>query len=236
DNIRSLNVYNDPDDVVRRIPLAVVIDGNRVPSMAVELAARALGTAPTTLSAYRIASAVPDTIALNFDGGAAAIPSFSLADLRACDEKGDREFFPRHFDGKVVLIATVLDVEDRQVTSKRFANAPENPIGPRCALPAPPPSTVFARDSTPGVYTHATAVNNLIRGDALIELGAIGRGVVVLVFAAITAAATLTLPSFAAVPAYLAAAVLWTFGAVLAFTYSPLALPLIEDRKSTRLN
>jgi adenylate cyclase len=27
-NIRSLNVYSDPDDVVRRIPLTVVIDGN----------------------------------------------------------------------------------------------------------------------------------------------------------------------------------------------------------------
>ena len=30
-------------------------------------------------------------------------------------------------------IGTVLDVEDRKVTSKRFATAPENPAGPRCA-------------------------------------------------------------------------------------------------------
>ena len=66
----------------------------------------------------------------------------------------------------------------RQVTSKRFATAPENNNGPRCALPPPPPSTVFARDSTPGVYTHATAVNNLIAGDALIELGQVGRGAI----------------------------------------------------------
>jgi adenylate cyclase/guanylate cyclase len=43
-NIRSLNVFNDPDDVVRRIPLRVVVDGAPQPSMAVELAARALGT------------------------------------------------------------------------------------------------------------------------------------------------------------------------------------------------
>src|SRR5947207_15982115 len=92
-------------------------------------------TAPMTISGYRIAPAVPDTIALNFDGGSEAIPTFSLADLRACNEKGDGEFFRRYFDGKVVLIATVLDVEDRQVTSKRFATAPENPVGPRCALP-----------------------------------------------------------------------------------------------------
>jgi adenylate cyclase len=32
-NIRSLNVYNDPDDVVRRIPLSVTVDGKPQPSM-----------------------------------------------------------------------------------------------------------------------------------------------------------------------------------------------------------
>ena len=227
-NIRSLNVYNDPDDVVRRIPLNVTIDGNPQATMAVELAARALGVTATTISGSRIPSQIPNTLALNFDGGADPIPTYSLADLRACVEKGDGDFFRRNFADKVVLIATVLDVEDRQVTSKRFATSPENPTGPRCALPAPPPSAVFARDSTPGVYSHATAVNNLVRGDALVELGAVVRGAIAFAFAAIIAAATLTLPLLAAVPAYLAAAVLWTFGAVLAFTYSPLALPLIE--------
>jgi class 3 adenylate cyclase/CHASE2 domain-containing sensor protein len=227
DNIRSLNVYNDPDDVVRRIPLSVVIDGTPQQSMAVELAARALGTAPMTISGYRIAPAVPDTIALNFDGGSEAIPTFSLADLRACNEKGDGEFFRRYFDGKVVLIATVLDVEDRQVTSKRFATAPENPVGPRCALPAPPPSTVFARDSIPGVYTHATAVNNLIRGDALIELGRLGRVVTSIALAILTAGAVMALPLFGAVLVYIAAVGVWTSGATLAFTHA-LSLPLIE--------
>ena len=234
-NIRSLNVYNDPDDVVRRIPLSVTIDGNPQWSMAVELASRALGSAPETaadgtvaLSGYRIPALVPNTMTLNFDSRADPIPTYSLADLRACIDKGDSEFFRRNFAHKVVLIATVLDVEDRQVTSKRFATSPENPTGLRCALPPPPLSMAFARDSTPGVYTHATAVNNLIRGDALVGLGTIGRGAIAFAFAAIIAGATLTLPLLAAVPAYLAAAVLWTFGAVLAFTYSPLALPLIE--------
>jgi class 3 adenylate cyclase len=234
-NIRSLNVYNDPDDVVRRIPLSVTVDSNPQWSMAVELASRALGAAPTiaadgtvTLSGYRIPARVPNTMTLNFDSGADPIPTYSLADLRACIDKGDNAFFQRNFADKVVLMATVLDVEDRQVTSRRFATSPENPTGRRCAVPAPPPSTIFARDSTPGVYTHATAVNNLLRGDALVELGAIGRDAIVLAFAATVAAATLMLPLFAAVPAYLAAAVLWTFDAVLAFAYSHLALPLID--------
>jgi len=227
-NIRSLNVYNDPDDVVRRIPLSVSVDGNPQATMAVELAARALGVTATTISGSRIPSQVPNTLTLNFDTGADPIPTYSLADLRACIEKGDSDFFRRNFADKVVLIATVLDVEDRQVTSKRFATSPENPTARRCALPVPAPSTAFARDSTPGVYTHATAVNNLIRGDALVELGTIARGAIAFAFAAIVAAATLTLPLLAAAPAYLTAALLWTLGAVLAFTYSPLALPLIE--------
>lgn len=227
-NIRSLNVYNDPDDVVRRIPRSVVVDGEPQPSMAVELAARALGASATTISGSRIPGQIPNTMVLNFDGGADPIPTYSLADLRACIDKGDSDFFRRNFADKIVLIATVLDVEDRQVTSKRFATAPENPTALRCASERPPPSMVFARDSTPGVYTHATAVNNLVRGDALIEVAAIGRGAIAFAFAAIVAAATLTLPLLATVPAYLAAALLWTFGAVLAFTYSPLALPLIE--------
>jgi class 3 adenylate cyclase len=228
DNIRSLNVYSDPDDVVRRIPLSVTVDGKAEPSMAVELAARALGATPATLSGSPFHSQVPNTLALNFDGGADTIPTFSLADLRACSEKGDREFFRRNFDGKVVLIATVLDVEDRQVTSKRFATAPENAFAPRCALPRPPPSTVFARDSTPGVYTHATAVNNLLQGAALIEFGPIGRGLISFALAALAAAAVLTLPLIAAVLACLFLGAMWTAGAVLVFSYSPLLLPLIE--------
>src|SRR5215472_8481851 len=212
-NIRSLNVYNDPDDVVRRVPLSVVIDGERQPSIAAELAGRALSALAATISGSRLPSQIPNRMTLNFDSDADSIPTYSLADLRACIEKGDSEFFRRNFVDKVVLIATVLDVEDRQVTSKRFATTPENPTGLRCALPAPPPSTAFARDSTPGVYTHPTAVNNLIRGNALVEIGPLGRGAIAFVFAAITAAATLTFPLLAAVPAYLAAALLWTFGA-----------------------
>jgi adenylate cyclase len=233
-NIRSLNVYSDPDDVVRRIPLTIVIDGKPEPTMAVELAARALGAEPEiagggmTLAGYRIPSQLANTMALNFEGGADPIPTFSLADLRACVDKGDSEFFSQHFDGKVVLIATVLDVEDRQVTSKRFATAPENSSGPRCALAAPPPSTVFARDSTAGVYTHATAVNNLIRRDALIEVGGLGRGLISIAVAALTAGAMLTLPLIVALIVCVAAALVWIAGTALAFTYSPLALPLVE--------
>src|SRR5689334_4196962 len=110
-NMRSLNVYNDPDDVVRRIPLSVNVDGSPQPSMAVELASRALGAAPQTISGSHRPAQIANTMALNFDGGADPVPTYSLADLRACIEKGDSEFFQKNFAGKVVLIGTVLDVE-----------------------------------------------------------------------------------------------------------------------------
>jgi len=122
-NIRALNVYTDRDNVVRRVPLTFEVDGATVPSMAVELAARAQGAAPEraadgamTLAGYRIPGAVPNTMTLNFEGGAGDIPTYSLGDLRACAEKGDTDFFRRHFGGTVVLVGAVLDAEDRKLT------------------------------------------------------------------------------------------------------------------------
>jgi adenylate cyclase len=60
-NIRALNIITDPDDVVRRIPLTFESDGKKIPSMALELAARALKSEPVlsedgsvTLAGYRI--------------------------------------------------------------------------------------------------------------------------------------------------------------------------------------
>ena len=98
-NIRALNVVTDPDDVVRRVPLTFRDDEKPVPSMALELAARALNAAPVvaedgsvTLAGYRIPSAIPNTLTLNFEGGANDIPTYSFADLRACVSATTRIF------------------------------------------------------------------------------------------------------------------------------------------------
>ncbi|MBX9774621.1 MAG: SpoIIE family protein phosphatase [Xanthobacteraceae bacterium] len=224
-NIRALNVYTDPDGVVRRVPLAFSVDGESVPSMSAELAARATGAPASTK--VRTAGAVADTITLNFAGGADDIPTFSLADLRACAEKEDKDFFRRHFDGKVVLIGTLLDVEDRKITSKRFATAPEGARAERCALATPAAGQAFARATISGVYVQATAVNNLMRGDALTELGRTGTGIVSFVLAALAVAAAILLGPAAAVIAFLGLAAAWIAAAVVAFR-DALALPLVE--------
>ena len=233
-NIRALNVYTDSDDVIRRLPLAFLSDGKPVPSMAVELASRALAAKPEftpsgtmTLAGYRIPGAVPNTLTLNFRGGGEEIPSFSFADLRACVESGNTEFFHREFDGKVVIFGTLLDFEDRKLTSKRFVTGLDGARAPRCALPAPAAAGQTRRSSIPGVYIHATAVRNLIGRDAVIELDRLTVTIIAIAFAALAAIAARMLAPIGAVLAYLAMVAIYTGGATAAFTQS-LALPLSE--------
>jgi adenylate cyclase len=225
-NIRPLNVHTDPDGVVRRVPMSFEVDGGQVPAMAAELVARGIEPMPDAIFA-RLPRQTPDVLTLNFQGGADDIPTYSFADLYACVSKGDKDFFKRNFGGKIVLIGTVLDVEDRKITSKRYATAPEGARAERCALPIPAASQKFTRDSIAGVYIHATAVNNLVRNDGLTEFGRIGAAIASFALAVLAATAALAFGPAAAAAATVGLGVTWTAGATVALRYA-LALPLIE--------
>jgi serine phosphatase RsbU (regulator of sigma subunit)/CHASE2 domain-containing sensor protein len=224
-NIRPLNVYSDPDGIIRRVPLTFTVDGKPMPSMSAELAARASGAPPSAKIAG--AGAVAGTITLNFAGGADDVPTYSLADLSACAGKSDKDFFHRHFDGKVVVFGTVLDVEDRKITSTRLTAAREGARGEQCALTVPAARQTFIRDSISGVYVQATAVNNLLRGDVLTEFGRIGSGIASLLLAALAVAAALALGPTAAALSFVGMAAVWTAGATVAFRYA-VVVPLVE--------
>lgn len=233
-NIRALNVHTDTDDVIRRMPLSFSIGGKPVPAMAVELAARALGGKPeiapsgvAELAGYAIPSAVPNTLTLNFRGLGRDVPSFSFADLRACVEKGDRDFFRRAFDGKVVLLGTVLNFEDRKLTSMRLSGGYDGTPGPRCALPAPANTVQKARSDVAGVFVHAAVVRNLIERDAVTELGFPLRSILTIAFAAVIACAACVLGPSGAVIAWIALTAVYAAVAVGAFVHA-LALPLTE--------
>lgn len=233
-NIRALNVHTDADDVIRRMPLSFSIDGKPVPAMAVELAARALDgrleIAPSgaaELSGYAIPSAVPNTATLNFRGLGRDVPTVSFADLRACVEKGDRDFFRRAFEGKVVLLGTVLNFEDRKLTSIRLSGGYDGTPAARCALPAPASTAPKARSDIAGVFVHATAVRNLIERDAVTELGFPMRTVLTTVFAAIIAIAACLLAPGGALIAWFALTAVYTAIAAGAFVQA-VALPLTE--------
>jgi class 3 adenylate cyclase/CHASE2 domain-containing sensor protein len=169
-NIRAVNVVEDGDGIIRRVPrfvTALNADGSTrlETSLSVELAARTSGLSadPT--------SETTDSLSLNFDTAAGAIPTYSLADLYACAQSGNAEYFARHFANRPVLVGVVLDVEDRKLTSARLATPGySSHRTERCKGPGNPAKT-FVRDSLPGVYIHATAVNNILRGDALKEPG-----------------------------------------------------------------
>ena len=241
-NIRSVNLLSDDDGVIRRVPLTFRSDqGVEETSMSLELAARARGsTARRTadgdlvLDGEHIPGSRINRIAINFDAGPGAIPTYSLADLFACAQRGDVGYFRRHFAGKVVLVGAVLDIEDRQLTSKRFITAPEGQGLPeRCVNPVMSDLYVegLRRDTIPAVYIHANAVNNLLRGDALQEFDRLAMGLIVLAITAAMAAVTMAVPFAVAGLTLVAGAVVWTGIATWLFADAqvvPLLRPLIS--------
>jgi adenylate cyclase len=175
-NIRSLNLPSDADDVIRRMPLLfAAADGASEPGIALELAGRSLGVAAertadgVALGGWTIPGSADENAHVNFRRG--AIPSYSLHDLVAClDTDRAADFFRSQFAGKTLLVGTILDVEDRKVTSMRWITEAEGPAtGARCA--SQPRTDLFdsdvRRDSIPGVLIHATAARNLIERDVL---------------------------------------------------------------------
>jgi adenylate cyclase/guanylate cyclase len=234
-NIRPLNVYTDSDDAVRRVPLTFPGGGAaQLPGMALELASRALKTAPefapdgaVTLAGYRIPGEVANTMTVNFEGGADDIPTFSFADLRFCATGNEKDYFRRWFDGKVVIFGTVLDAEDRRLTSKRFATGREGARAPRCTAETRPVNVGFKRSSIAGVYIHATAVNNLIRQDAAIELGGLPIFLIAALVAAFAATAARLVKPISAALIYVASTALAVAGAAVAFNHA-LVIPVAE--------
>ena len=233
-NIRPLNTVTDGDDVVRRMPLSFTVNGTRVAGMALELAARAQNAKPefaadgsVTLAGYRIPAAVPNTLTVNFEGGADDIPTYSLADLRACALKNDKDYFKRAFDGKIVILGTVLDDQDRRQTSKRFATGLEGARATRCAGDAKPVLAGFKHSSIAGIYIHATAVNNLMRNEAAVELGKPATFAIALLIAAVAAAGALLFAPLGATAAFVLLAAVGVVDAVVAFRYGT-AIPIVE--------
>ncbi|MBT5572416.1 MAG: adenylate/guanylate cyclase domain-containing protein [Alphaproteobacteria bacterium] len=181
-NIRAANVVTDPDGVIRAVPLAFKTrtptgEPGWQPSLAAELALR--GNPDLLRMAeggklLRDGQAVPvradGAMWLNFDGDQSTIPTYSLADLHACRVAGDTKFFEQNFAGRTVLVATVVDVEDRKLTSLRYAAAPDSAgFARRCQNPILQEvyEGASARSSLPGVYLHATVINGLVRGEFL---------------------------------------------------------------------
>ena len=237
-DIRPLNVYTDSDDTVRRVPLTFPVGSvARLPGMGLELASRAVKSSPefgpdgtVTLAGYRIPGEVANTMTVNFEGGADDIPTFSFADLRFCANANNKEYFRHWFDGKVVIFGSVLDADDRRLTSKRFATGHEGTRAPRCTAETKPVNVGFKRSSIPGVYIHATVVNNLVRQDAAIELGGLPTFLIATLVAMFGAMVARLLRPISAAFVFTAFAVLAVAGAAVVFSHAvvvPVAEPFL---------
>ncbi len=187
-NIRPLSIVVDDQGIAREVPLMVahaLPDGGTgpVPSMSLELASRAMGAAPavrpdgTVAVGDRVLSGSQDNpLLVNFRGGTNTIPTYSFADLHACARSGNADYFRHNFNGKVVLFGLVLDIEDRKLTSNRFAGEPDVTGNVRpCIGQASATAEPVARTTTPGVYLHAMAVRNIMEDSALVRPSAASR-------------------------------------------------------------
>ena len=179
-NIRGVNLAEDSDGVVRKMPLTFLIDneqtGQRIePSFSVEIASRILEadvslseSGALELGGTRVPGTESNRLNINFPTHDDAIPVYSFDDLYRCIENGQIESLRAAFAGKAVLLGLVLDVEDRVLTSARLAakNLQGTQVSRQCSKGAGLPSQV-SRDSIPGVFVHSVAIGNMLQGNAL---------------------------------------------------------------------
>lgn len=239
-NVRALNLVMDRDGVIRGHPLFFqTAEGGEETSMALELALRASGLPLSRgddgllrLGEWVIPVAGRDDRFLLNHASGRAVPAYSLADLLACIAAGERERLAAIFADKVVLIGTVLDLEDRWTAANRLAGTVYgggHPTG--CGDDFVPPVAEERRESMAGVFIHATAVDNLLFQEVLRPLPgswlALAAGALVLV----VALATLSLPPLFAATVLLLGGLLllpagvWLLERQLAF---PFLVPLVE--------
>ena len=242
DNVRAVNLLEDSDGVVRKVPLFLEVGAPggpaaQEPAFALELAARALRVKPAheadgtaRLGDAPVRTAEPDALGVNFDTRPGAVPTYSFADIAACAEAGNTEYFRKHFAGRIVLVGTTLDVEDRKLTSERFATSPEGLNAPeRCAMPVMPGlmRADFRRDTIPGVFIHAAAIANLLRGDAWVPVPWPVRAAFLLALAAATSLSAMRFRLSIAAGVTVTLLMAGVAGSVAAFSQT-LVLPLLN--------
>jgi adenylate cyclase len=239
DSVAPLNVSEDLDGVIRRVPLAFPSSNPGEPpqlSFGTALFARSQGltAAFERDGALRLGDRLyPDPgkgILLNFNRPANGPEIHSLVDLFECARAGDAEFFRRHFENKIVLLSVISDVEDRLLTAQRFATDPL-PVGfaERCRRPAHPEFyTETARQAIPGALIHARLIDNLLTGAPLTALPNPASAAAVMALALIGALLALHLRGWIAAASIAVVSFCWVVASAQVFFRTGLVLPLLS--------
>jgi class 3 adenylate cyclase/CHASE2 domain-containing sensor protein len=239
DSVAPLNVREDADGVVRSVPLAFSSSNPGTPpqlSFAAVILARARGltTSFENGGALHLGDRVyPDPgqgILLNFNRPADGPNIHSLVDLYECARAGDADFFRRNFENKIVLISVVSDVEDRLLSSQRFATDPLLArFAERCKRPIRPEFyTETARQAIPGALIHARLIDNLLDDTPLTLLPDSASAVVVFALALVGAILTMATRGWIAMASIAAIAIGWIAGSAQVFFFGSLVLPLLS--------
>jgi class 3 adenylate cyclase len=240
-NLRPTNMKDEQEDsVIRRGLLSMrTIDGTGnvqpIATLPLELYTRSGGRGLSFAADGRpliggasLPGTAVDNLLINFQPVAQDPPIYSLADLYACAQQGNSDFFKQHFAGRTVILGTVLDLEDRHLTSKRFAT---NPMGRNyaawCTL-RPTPGLAGDRASAfiPGAYILATIVDNLRLGNWLRPASEGLRIVILFILALASVSLVARRHAAAAAIGLVAIASLWPALAVTAFLHNAV-LPLV---------
>ena len=233
-NVRAANALEDDDGIIRRMPLGFRTETGYELSFPAEIFRRAsghdlqVGDSGATIDGRHAPGLIGNAVSLNFMPTTEAPPLYSMADLYACAGAGDTAYFQRHFQGRTVLIGAVLDVEDRKLASRRFVKSTtgEN-YAERCVYPVM--ADVLGdtgRDTIPGVYLHAAAIDNLKALSGLSEISAPVRFFCLLALALAAAFSALRLKLPHAAAAFVALIAAWIAISTAAFA-NLLVLPLV---------
>ncbi|NIA69188.1 CHASE2 domain-containing protein [Pelagibius litoralis] len=241
-HVRRAELQPDPDGVVRRVALyeeRLASNGaaGLEPSLVLELAARVLGERPAmvagqdvVLGGYAVPGSPSNAMILNPQGGDGAVPVYSLADLYACAEEGDQEFFRQHFEGKVVVIGNLEPASARHLTSARFLDVTDRDRrASRCRLsPMRSLDVLPVSSGTPDAVITALAVNNLLQSRAVNNLVA-PFGIVIAGLLALAAAiAGLRIRFLLTMPACLAFFAGWIYLAAMVLAREAWLMPLAQ--------
>ncbi|MEQ8440949.1 MAG: adenylate/guanylate cyclase domain-containing protein [Alphaproteobacteria bacterium] len=235
-NLRPVNAYTDPDGIVRGIGLYYrTADGGQVPSFALEVAARQSGAdfaieddgsvtfRDRSIPVYRGGDGDVNLM-VNFDTGPGAVPTYRFQDILTCD---DADYLSAAFDGRAVLFGFVTDLEDRKLMSNRMVRPPDMSGAPDACDGSGVNAAAFARNTEAGVYLHAHAVANLLRGNPVALPGEGTRVAMVFLLALLGAGlAAVTKPYFAVAALGLSIIGYWAVCAVVFADGT--VLPLVE--------
>ncbi len=157
-NIRSVNVSVEEDGIARRLPLWLESSAGRIATLVAEIARRS-GADP--------GSGISGGEHLVNYSDAAIAPTYSMAETMSCLEAGDEAALAQAWRERIVLIGATLEVEDRKsVSARAFINPAAGIQHLDCAEAQAAPASA-RRNTLPGVYILAQAINDLVRGEIL---------------------------------------------------------------------